>query len=674
MADAIRFNLRKIGKESGLKAGSPADSVAAISGSMTPDDALQGAIHAVLLTDPSGRIQSASEAAGRMLGHGRDELTSRNLADVVARMDDVMIGLAVKAYESGRQVIFDAVGCRRDGSTFPCECVLYLVSSQKQAVKQLYFLLTREAGDSKVDSGDVMDAKLVRAERLEMAGTLAGQIAHDFNNLLTPLLAYPDLIRRDLPAGSPILEYIDIMEKTANDMSRLTQQLLSLARRGHVGDEVIDVNSVVDQVVKLMQAAVSPGVSISMELSDNLLPVKGGKDQLRRVVENLCQNAVDAMDEKGRLTVRTENIYLDAPIGQYETVNLGEYVKISVSDTGTGIPPEIQEQIFDPFFTTKRGGKVRGSGLGLSIVHGIVRDHKGYVDLETAVGEGSTFHIYLPVHRGGTPKLEGLDLPRGHEAVLVVDDDELQVSVLVALLQALGYKAMGVASGEECLRMLREEGYRFDLIILDMVLDGGMDGLETFDAIRKVVPLQKTILVSGFSKMARSVAKAQESGAGVYLRKPLTAERVAQAVRAALDEAAKPVKGSAKKGKRILIVDDEQMIRKLFGMIIMTEMPDAVIDQACNGQEAVKAFEEGHHDLVVMDLQMPVQDGREAFAAISKLCARKEWAVPPVIFCTGFSPPASLTTIVGDGSLHCLLRKPVKADVFLKAVRQRLGT
>lgn len=672
MADAIRFNLRKIWKESGPKAGAHADPFPVISGSVTPEEALQGAVHAVLLTDENGRIQAASEAAARMLGYSRDELTAHHLADVVARMDEGIIGLAVKAYEAGRRVVLDAVGYRRDGSTFPCECVLYLVSTKKQAARQLYFLLTRETGKGKADSGDVIDAKLVRAERLEMAGTLAGQIAHDFNNLLTPLLAYPDLIRRELPAGGPVTEYIDIIEKTGNDMSRLTQQLLSLSRRGHVGDEVIDVNSVVEQVVKFMQAAVAPGIMISMELAHDLLPVKGGKDQLRRVVENLCQNAVDAMAERGRLAVRTENIYLDSPIGQNETVNLGEYVEISVSDTGTGIPPEIQEQIFDPFFTTKRGGKVRGSGLGLSIVHGIVRDHKGYVDLETAVGEGSTFRVYLPVYRSVTPKLEGLDLPRGHEAVLVVDDDELQVGMMITLLQALGYKAMGASSGEECLGMLRDEGYRFDLIILDMLLNGGMDGLATFEAIRRIVPLQKTILVSGYSKMAHNVVKAQELGAGAYLRKPLTLERVGRAVRDALDADAKPAAVVPKKEKRILIVDDEQMIRKLFGMIIMTEMPDALIDQACNGQEAVKAFEEGHHDLLVMDLQMPVQNGREAFAAISKLCVKKGWVVPPVIFCTGFSPPASLTAIIGDGSQHRLLRKPVKADVFLATVRQCL--
>jgi CheY-like chemotaxis protein len=205
-----------------------------------------------------------------------------------------------------------------------------------------------------------------------------------------------------------------------------------------------------------------------------------------------------------------------------------------------------------------------------------------------------------------------------------------------------------------------------------MVLDGGMDGLGTYEALKKLIPEQKVILISGFSKAARNVAKAQELGAGIYLRKPLTIERVAKAVREALDDASQAISAERRPGKRVLIVDDEQMIRKLFGMIVTSEIPDAVIDQAGNGAEAVKAFEEGHHDLIIMDLQMPVLDGREAFVAINRLCAKKKWAVPPVIFCTGFTPPESLSAIVGVGGIHCLLRKPVKADALLEAVRRRI--
>jgi CheY-like chemotaxis protein len=182
------------------------------------------------------------------------------------------------------------------------------------------------------------------------------------------------------------------------------------------------------------------------------------------------------------------------------------------------------------------------------------------------------------------------------------------------------------------------------------------------------------MLISGFTKAARKIAIAQQMGAGAYLRKPLVIERVARVVRSELNavQSESRVGAATSGGWRILIVDDEQMIRRLFGMIIQSEYNDAVVDQAANGTEAVQAFAQGRHDLVIMDLQMPVRDGREAFLEISRLCHEKGWPVPPVVFCTGFSPPESLNSIIGDGSLHGLLRKPVKAEALLDAIRQRL--
>jgi CheY-like chemotaxis protein len=330
--------------------------------------------------------------------------------------------------------------------------------------------------------------------------------------------------------------------------------------------------------------------------------------------------------------------------------------------------------IFDPFFTTKRGATHRGSGLGLSIVHGIVRDHGGYVDLDTAVGRGTTFYVYLPISRQPVSKSAGENLPHGTERILVVDDDAPQVQVLVSLLEVLGYRATGVLSGEEAVRLVRDEKKEFDLVIQDMVLEAGMDGLDTFIELRKIHPGQRVMLISGFTKAARKIAIAQQMGAGAYLRKPLVIERVARVVRSELDaqKAGAQGGGTTPGGWRILIVDDEQMIRRLFGMIIQTEFNDAVIDQAANGLEAVTAYSQGRHDLIIMDLQMPVRDGREAFVEITRLCQEKGWAVPPVVFCTGFSPPESLNSIVGDGSVHGLLRKPVKAEALLDAIRRRL--
>jgi signal transduction histidine kinase/CheY-like chemotaxis protein len=662
MTDVIRLNLMK----SEAPEQGPAGGVA--------EPTLQGATHAVLVVDQLGRIVDASDAACLLLACDKLALLALHVMDLIPRFDETVLDAIIRNAAAGRVTVAEAMCHRRDDSAFIAEVTVYGVTKVRDSEWHITLVLRelRLQGNDAAAGG--VDARLARAERLEMAGTLAGQIAHDFNNLLTPLLAYPELIRREIPDHRLVNEYLDIMEKTATDMSRLTQQLLSLSRRGQVGNDVFNANTLVEPVVTLMQTVMPQAIQVQFDLANNLLPVKGSKDQLRRVIENLCQNAIDAMGDTGRLSIRTENVYLDAPVGQYGNVNVGEYVKISVGDTGMGIPEKVRDMIFDPFFTTKRGATHRGSGLGLSIVHGIVRDHGGYVDLDTAVGRGTTFYVYLPISRQPVSKSAGENLPHGTERILVVDDDAPQVQVLVSLLEVLGYRVTGVLSGEEAVRLVRDEKKEFDLVIQDMVLEAGMDGLDTFIELRKIHPGQRVMLISGFTKAARKIAIAQQMGAGAYLRKPLVIERVARVVRSELDaqKAGAQGGGTTPGGWRILIVDDEQMIRRLFGMIIQTEFNDAVIDQAANGLEAVTAYSQGRHDLIIMDLQMPVRDGREAFVEITRLCQEKGWAVPPVVFCTGFSPPESLNSIVGDGSVHGLLRKPVKAEALLDAIRRRL--
>ena len=512
------------------------------------------------------------------------------------------------------------------------------------------------------------ESRLSQTERLEMAGLVAGQIAHDFNNLLTPLLAYPDMIRQEVKQNPVVDEYLTIIEKTADEMQVLTQKLLTLARRGRVSKEVFCINDLIVQVIETLQTRIPAGITVKVELADNLLGISGSREQMYHVLDHLCQNAAEAMGTSGVLTLKTENVYLETPIGAYGSIAVGEYVKVSLLDTGAGIPDDLRKKIFDPFFTTKRANKKRGSGLGLSIVYGVVSDHRGYVDFDSKVGEGTSFYLYLPISRDVPPANLATDLPKGSERILVVDDDPSHVFVMINLLKVLGYSSKGAASGEEALTLIKEQ--RFDLIILDMVMDKGMDGLATFLEIKKSNPAQRVILMSGYSKAARQIVKAQRLGTGTYLRKPLTLERVAEVVRSELDL---PVAGMPSRvAPRILIVDDEQMIRKLFGMIITSEFPEALIDQAMDGNEAVEAFSAGCHDLVIMDLQMPGQDGRESFFEILKVCQSNQWPIPPIIFCTGFTPSESLTEIIKDSSIHCLLRKPVKAESLLEAVRKRL--
>ncbi len=376
-----------------------------------------------------------------------------------------------------------------------------------------------------------LEGQLLRAQRLEAAGRIAGQVAHDFNNLLGPLVAYPELIKMQLSEAHPARQYCDAMLEAAERMADINEDMMALGRRGHFDQETVDLNVLAKQAVD--QMSTSPrNLTVEMDLASGLPPVNGSPAQLMRVISNLLSNARDAMHDLGLLTVRTESVYVDRPVGSYNRIEAGEYVKLSVSDTGSGIAPEIRDKIFDAFFTTKSRANRRGGGLGLSIVQAIVDDHRGYVDLESEVGIGTTFSVYLPAVGPEGPEALSERLRGGRESILVVDDDGLQREVTRALLVKLGYQVEVVSSGEEALGHLRQ--HPVDLLIVDMIMPGGMDGVETFRRVLELRPQQKAIIVSGFSESER-VREAQLLGAGGYLRKPVTLERLAKAVREELD-------------------------------------------------------------------------------------------------------------------------------------------
>ncbi|MBD3235058.1 MAG: PAS domain S-box protein, partial [candidate division Zixibacteria bacterium] len=371
-----------------------------------------------------------------------------------------------------------------------------------------------------------------RAQRLETAGKVAGQIAHDFNNLLGPLIAYPDFIRMQIPKDHEVLNYVNDMEKAAEQIAEINQQLLTLSRRGYYKQEALDLNEIISDAINQMKPHADTLV-INPELEEELYRVKGGRSQIYRVIVNLLHNAREAMTDIGTLTVKTENFYVDEISGKFGRVPKGEYVKLSVIDTGNGIPDDLLSKIFDPFFTTKEADKRRGSGLGLSVVHAVVQDHEAFIDLETTLGKGSAFYVYFPLTREESGKSEPESIIRGNnESVLVVDDDVIQREVSLRLLGELGYRAEAARSGEEAIELLKE-GPR-DLLLLDMVMPPGMDGTETYQKALKINPEQKAIIISGFAESER-VKMLQELGAGEYIRKPLNMKSLSAAVRRELE-------------------------------------------------------------------------------------------------------------------------------------------
>lgn len=381
-------------------------------------------------------------------------------------------------------------------------------------------------------------SRLNRAEKMEALGTMAGGVAHDLNNILGVMTGYAELLLLSLPQDSPLLKFADNIFTSSKKGGVIIQDLLTLARRGVPVSTVIDINNVVgnylDTPVHRKLADLHPEVTFAIELGSSALYMKGSPVHLEKTIMNLVTNAAESIAGRGVVAIRTDTRYLDKPVQGYDTVKAGEYVVLSVSDTGTGISPENMTHIFEPFYTKKKMGR-SGTGLGLTIVWGTVKDHDGYLDVVSEQGQGTTFILYFPVSREDTAEKEIPTSREGYkgsgEKILVVDDVAEQRNIARDIMVQLGYQVHTVSSGEEALEYLADNDA--DLIILDMIMEPGIDGLETYRRISEIKPRQKAIIVSGFSETEK-VRNAQKLGAGAYVQKPYIIEKIGAAVRAEL--------------------------------------------------------------------------------------------------------------------------------------------
>jgi len=378
-----------------------------------------------------------------------------------------------------------------------------------------------------------------RAEKMEALGTLAGGVAHDLNNVLGILVGYSELIREELPADSSLIKYADNLLQSSMKASAIIQDLLTLARRGVNVAEVVDLNRLVRDYLRAPEfeklKSYYPNVKISTNLEENLLNIKGSPIHLNKTIMNLILNAVESISGHGEVTIKTANRYLDQPVRGYDTMREGDYAVLMVSDTGSGISSNDLGKIFEPFYTKKVMGR-SGTGLGLAVVWGTVKDHNGYIDVQSDESKGTIFTLYFPVTREEPAKAEKAVSPIAYmsrgESILVVDDVKEQRELAMNMLSRLSYSVDSVASGEEAIEYLKNK--ETDLLVLDMIMEPGMDGLETYRRILEIKPGQKAVIVSGFSETER-VRDAQAMGAGEFVRKPYILEKIGLAVRKELD-------------------------------------------------------------------------------------------------------------------------------------------
>ncbi len=385
-----------------------------------------------------------------------------------------------------------------------------------------------------------LQAQLQRAQKMEAIGALAGGVAHDLNNILSGIVSYPDLLLMQRPEDSPFRKSILIIQETGNKAAAIVQDLLTLARRGVAITEILNLNDIISEYLKSPEykKLISYHLNIDVEtnLDTSLLNIFGSSIHLTKTMMNLVSNAAEAMPDRGKLIISTENRYLDRPIKGYDTVEEGDYIVLTVSDTGIGIAPDDLDRIFEPFYTKKEMGR-SGTGLGMAVVWGTVKDHKGYIDLQSTEGKGTTFTLYFPTTRKQlSEKHEALSVEsfKGDgESILVVDDVKAQREIASEILSELGYSVVTVSSGESAVEYLKTSSV--DLVVLDMIMDPGMDGLDTYRKIIDLHPGQKAIIASGFSETDR-VKKAQRLGATQYIKKPYTLGNIGMAIKKELSK------------------------------------------------------------------------------------------------------------------------------------------
>jgi len=380
--------------------------------------------------------------------------------------------------------------------------------------------------------------QLQRAEKMEAIGTLAGGVAHDLNNILSSIVSYPELLLLDLPQNSPLVEPILTIRESGQKAAAIVQDLLTLARRGVAGSEVMNINHTIHDYLMSPEyeklKSLHPQIQVETDLDTDLLNIIGSQIHLSKTIMNLITNAAESMPDGGKILIGTENQYIDRPITGYDDVTEGDYTVLRVSDTGLGISPDSLPRIFEPFYTKKVMGR-SGTGLGLAVVWGTVKDHKGYIDIQSTEGKGTPLTLYFPVTReelaGDKAQLSIEDYMSWGETILVVDDVKDQREIASGIFEKLGYDVSSVSSGEEALAYLEENSA--DLLVLDMIMPPGIDGLETYKRVLAHHPGQKAIIASGFSE-TELVKEAQSLGVGEYIKKPYTIEKIGLAAKTEL--------------------------------------------------------------------------------------------------------------------------------------------
>jgi PAS domain S-box-containing protein len=511
--------------------------------------------------------------------------------------------------------------------------------------------------------------QFLQAQKMNSIGRLAGGIAHDFNNILSVIIGFSDIALNELPENGVVKDHIKTIHEAGEKAAMLTRQLLAFSRKQVLEMKAVSINNTIENMTTMLGRLIPANITFEFNPQIQEQKILADPIQLEQILMNLVVNGRDAMPDGGLLSIETDEVeFQESNLEGNEKVIPGTYVRLSITDTGTGISQEVLDNIFEPFFSTKGIGK--GTGMGLSTVYGIVKQHNAHIVVNSEINKGTTFTIYFPVTEE-VPEETCEDNPvrdvRGNETVLVVDDEPLILKVIVSLLKPLGYNLLQASSGESALWESDKYQGNIDLLLTDVVMPG-INGNELSERLKEKRPGINIIFMSGYTDDVIACHGVLEEGV-VLVNKPIKRDILAGRIREVLDRRTdqKGVMSSAHelKGLDILLVDDNENIRQLIQVLLKDH--DFRFDTADNGKDALEKFSAGTYDLVLMDMQMPVMDGLTAVREMRKMEREKGEEETRVIAMTGNSSEEDIKECFQAGySAH--LSKPIKKDQLFNAV------
>jgi PAS domain S-box-containing protein len=500
---------------------------------------------AIIMMDDQGKVSFWNEAAERIFGYARQEIMGGDLHCLLAptQYQETYRHQFPHFTQTGQGPAVDHItelsGKKKDGSEFPIELSLssVMIHGKWHAIGIIRDITIRKCTEAEQKQ---LEKKLQQGQKMEAIGTLAGGIAHDFNNILTAILGYTELSLVTLEKDSIVQGYLNEVFSAGKRAKDLVNQILAVAREAKEEIRPIQVGSIVKEVLKLIRSSIPTTIDIRQNIDSDAL-IMGNATRVHQILMNLCTNAAQAMQDKGGILevgLREVTIEKVSPAWNFE-MKTGDYIELTVSDTGIGIPPDILASVFEPYFTTKTAGE--GTGLGLSVVHGIVESYGGRITADSESGKGSTFTIFLPITKKSAPYhfAEAEELPTGTERILLLDDEAVIARMGSQLLSTLGYVVTERTSSVEALELFRSRPHDFDLVITDMTMPN-ITGDRLAVELMKIRPDIPVILCTGYNKR---LSDETVSGLGIraLAHKPMVRSDLSKIVRKVLDEAKGPV-------------------------------------------------------------------------------------------------------------------------------------